>query len=353
MAEEAPDAEDRTEAASPQRLEKARRDGDVALSREAVQMASLGGAALGLAMLAPSSGLALAQASQELFAAASARLPGEAAAELLRAAAPAAIGVAGLAAAGAVAATLLQTRFLVSGKALVPDPSKVSPLAGAKRLFGTHGIEELARSLVKLGVVGVALWSGAGDLAGLAATLGQGAEQLTGTVAARLGSLFSAALAATAGVAALDLLWVRLRHARKLRMSRQELKDELKENEGDPHLRAHRRAMARRRSGRRTLAATATATVVVTNPTHYAVALAYERGKDAAPRIVAKGVDALAAKMRAAAAEHGIPIVPNPPLARALYRLDEDTAIPEEHFKAVAEIIAFVWKLRNPAPPPG
>jgi flagellar biosynthetic protein FlhB len=92
----------------------------------------------------------------------------------------------------------------------------------------------------------------------------------------------------------------------------------------------------------------AKATVVVTNPTHYAVALAYDRGKDAAPRIIARGVDALAARMREAADKHGVPIIPNPPLARALYRLPEDAQIPAEHFRAVAEIIALVWKLKQP-----
>jgi flagellar biosynthetic protein FlhB len=350
MAEDAPDAEDRTEAASPQRIQKAREEGDVALSREAVHLASLAGAAMGLAMLGPQTGQALMRASHDLFASVSARLPGEVAAELLWAAAPATFGVAGLAAVGALAATLLQTGFLVSGKALVPNPSKISPLAGLGRLFGMHAVEEFARALIKLAVVGVALWAGAGGLDDIAATLAGGPEALPGLISSRLGSLLSAALAATAGLAAVDMLWVRFRHARKLRMSRQELKDEMKEQEGDPHLRAHRRAVARKRSSRRTLSATATATVVVTNPTHYAVALAYERGKDAAPRIVAKGVDALAAKMRAVAAENDIPIVPNPPLARALYKLDEDTTIPEEHFKAVAEIIAFVMKLRGPRP---
>lgn len=346
MAEEQADAEDRSEAATPQRIERARRDGDVALSREAVHLASLAGAALGLAMLAPGSGAELLRVSADLLASASAHAADDAAWALLRAASPLLLGVGGAAAICALAATLLQTGFLVSAKALVPNPSKISPLAGAKRLFGTHALEEFARALLKLGVVGVALWWGAGGLTELSGSLALDAGALSGLIAARLGALFAAALAATAALAALDLLWVRLRHARKLRMSRQEMKDEIKESEGDPHQRAHRLGLMRRR-GRRALAATAKATVVVTNPTHYAVALAYERGRDAAPRVVAKGVDALAARMRATAEEHGVPVVPNPPLARALYRLEEESAIPEEHFRAVAEIIAFVWKLRQ------
>ncbi len=128
------------------------------------------------------------------------------------------------------------------------------------------------------------------------------------------------------------------------------MRDEIKESEGDPFLKARRLQVARARSRRRMLDAVPKATVVITNPTHYAVALAYERGRDAAPRITAKGVDAMAARIRAAAETHGVPIVPNPPLARALWRLDHDAEVPEEHFKAVAEIIAFVWRLRTRAP---
>jgi flagellar biosynthetic protein FlhB len=347
MAEEAPDAEDRTEAASQQRLDRARDEGDVALSQETVHLAAFAGAALGLGMLGPQAGAALMEATRDLLAAPT-REPVEAAAALLGAAAPMVLGVTGLAGGAALAAGLLQTRFLVSARLLAPKPGKLNPLAGAKRIFGPEGLAGLGRAMAKLVVLGVALWWGAGRIADLAATLAEDTPALADAIGVRLGALLAMALAAGAGVAGIDLLWVRLRYARRLRMSRQELKDEIKESEGDPHLRAHRRQVARRRSRRRTLAATATATVVVTNPTHYAVALAYERGRDAAPRVVAKGVDALAAKMREAARANDVPIVPNPPLARALYLVEEDAAIPEEHFRAVAEIIAFVWRLRTP-----
>ncbi|MBY0337299.1 MAG: EscU/YscU/HrcU family type III secretion system export apparatus switch protein [Acetobacteraceae bacterium] len=348
MAEEQ-DAEDRTEPASPQRLKKAREEGDVAVSIDAVHVATMAGAGLALAMAAPSAGRALLDAGRDVFAGAATTTAGDALADLLWAALPLALGVPALGAAAALAAGLLQTGFLLSGKNLVPKPEKLSPIAGFKRLFGEQGWTEFIKNLLKLGIVGATLWWSAGDAAALLTALAQGPETLAGTAASLLGGLLAAALAAMAALAAADYLWIHQRRARRLRMSRQELRDEMKESEGDPHLKAHRRARMRRQSRRRTLAATAQATVVVTNPTHYAVALSYDRGRDAAPRIVAKGVDELAARMRETAERHGVPIIPNPPLARALHRLDEGTPVPEEHFKAVAEIIALVMRLRGPA----
>ncbi len=174
-----------------------------------------------------------------------------------------------------------------------------------------------------------------------------------GLVAAVLSAgqrLLLAALAAYALVAALDLLWARLRHLRRLRMSREELRQELRESEGDPQVRGRLRQLRLARSRRRMLAAVRQAAVVVTNPTHYAVALAYARGSTAAaPRVVAKGVDSMAARIRAEAGRHGVPVVANPPLARALYPLALESEIPPAHYQAVAEIIAFVWRLRPAA----
>jgi flagellar biosynthetic protein FlhB len=149
-------------------------------------------------------------------------------------------------------------------------------------------------------------------------------------------------------VAAADLMWVRFRHARDMRMSKQNVRDELKETEGNPHVKARIRRIRVMRARKRMMAKVPTATVVVTNPTHYAVALAYDRADNPAPRIVAKGLDSLAARIREVAEANGVPVVANPLLARALHRLDIDTEIPAEHYKAVAEIIAYVWRLRRP-----
>lgn len=130
-------------------------------------------------------------------------------------------------------------------------------------------------------------------------------------------------------------------------MSREEAKQEHRESEGDPHVKAQQKKMRLSRAKRRMLRAVPEATLVVTNPTHYAVALAYVQGGSAAPVVVAKGVDAMAAKIREIASAHRVPIVPNPPLARALHQVELDREIPAEHFKAVAELIAYVWRLRG------
>jgi flagellar biosynthesis protein FlhB len=158
-------------------------------------------------------------------------------------------------------------------------------------------------------------------------------------------------LAAQAGIAAADYFWVTFRHNRNLRMSRHDILEEQKDTEGDPRLRARLRQIRSLRARRRMLAAVPKATVVVTNPTHYAVALAYDRAKHAAPRVVAKGMDSLAARIREVAEQNRVPVVANPPLARALYRVEVDADIPAEHYQAVAEIIAYVWRLaRRPLP---
>jgi flagellar biosynthetic protein FlhB len=161
--------------------------------------------------------------------------------------------------------------------------------------------------------------------------------------------LLAALAAAFAGIAVLDLLWVRYDHERKLRMSRQDLKEEMKQSEGDPEVRARLKRIRIERSRNRMMSAVPAADVVITNPTHYAVALAYERGSGGAPRVVAKGVDHMAARIRAVAEKAGVPLVANPPLARALYTVDLEREIPPEHYEAVAEIIAYVWGLRGRA----
>ncbi len=143
-----------------------------------------------------------------------------------------------------------------------------------------------------------------------------------------------------------------MRHSRSLRMSRHDIIEEQKETEGDPRIKARLRQIRVLRARKRMLAAVPKATVVITNPTHYAVALSYDRAKHAAPRVVAKGVDTLAVRIREVAQDNRVPIVANPPLARALYQVELDSEIPAEHFQAVAEIIAYVWRLALPRTAP-
>jgi flagellar biosynthetic protein FlhB len=334
---------DRTEEATPRRLERAREQGQVAMSREAAGWAALAAGTAAAALVLPASGPELMRAMRAALSRAHELEMAQLAAALSGAGLLLVVPVAAAAAIGGVAATLLQTRGLVAAAPLAPRLSKLSPLAGLKRLFGAEALAEFLRSLLKLGVVGAALWYAAGDLELLQRML----HLPPGAMLAEAGGaslrLLAAALAAFGVLAVLDLLWVRFRHLQILRMSRQEVREELRESEGDPMLRARRRQLREQRGRQRMMAAVPNAAVVITNPTHYAVALAYGGG-DAAPTIVAKGVDAVAARIREAAQGAGVPLVANPPLARALYPLDLGAEIPAEHYQAVAQIIAFVWK---------
>ena len=146
-------------------------------------------------------------------------------------------------------------------------------------------------------------------------------------------------------IAGLEMLWSRHRLQQRLRMSRQDLRDEQKENDGNPQVKGRIRAIRRQRARQQMMQAVPKAAVVLTNPTHYAVALAYEQGSRSAPRVVAKGADEAAMRIRALAAEHRVPIVENKPLARALFKVPLDQEIPREYFQAVAAVIAYVWRL--------
>lgn len=345
MAEDTQDAEDRSEAATPRRIEKAREEGEVALSREMVGFGALGGGVLGMMIALPPMGAGLLRGMRAVLERAHEVTPAVAAVELGRLGLLAVLAVAGLAAAGAVAATMLQTQGLVSAKGLAPQVSRINPMSALKRILGPEGAIEFLRTLLKLGLVGAALWWALGDPAALQGLLHLQAAALLergGRVAL---DLALAALAAFAGIAALDWLWVRWRHLRRLRMSRQDIKEEMRESDGDPQVKGRLRQIRQQRARGRMMAAVPKAAVVITNPTHFAVALAYDQGGGAAPRIVAKGADAMAARIRAAASEAGVPIVSNPPLARALYRLDLEAEIAPEHYQAVAEIIVYVWRL--------
>lgn len=350
MAEEGdgPEAGDKTEAATPKRLEKAREEGQVALSREVVGWTGLAAGTLATMLVLPTIGFDLMRAMRGALESAHTLGMANAAMTLFWWGGLVVIPVAAAVSLGAVAGTLAQTRGLVSAKSMVPRLSKISPWAGLKRLVGPEALMEFLRTLLKLLIVGAVLWHVGSDLGALQAALHQPAAALPQAAGAVAMRLMMAALVAFAGVAVLDLLWVRFRFAQQMRMSRQDLRDEAKESDGDPMLKARRRQIRQVQGRRRMMAAVPNAAVVITNPTHYAVALAYGGG-EAAPRIVAKGVDAMAARIREAATSAGVPLVANPPLARALWRLEIDAEIPAEHYQAVAEIIAYVWRQNGAA----
>ena len=346
MAEgEAEAAEDRTEAPTQRRLEQAQRDGQSALSREAVGFASLLAGTVAGFLALPPLGMEWLRVMRALLEAPGAEEGMAVVPALLRQSALTLLPVLALVSVAGVLASLAQTGLVVRAEALAPQLARINPGAALKRILGPEGVAELVRTLTKLALVGAALWQ-AVDIAALQAALHQPAALVLREAGRGALRLLLAALGAVGAIALLDLLWVRWRHLRKLRMSREELRQEHRDSEGDPQIKARLRRLRETRARRRMLAAVPKATVVVTNPTHYAVALAYAPGQSAAPKLVAKGVDAMAARIRAAAAEHGVPIVANPPLARALWRLEPDSEIPAEHWQAVAEIIAYVWRIQ-------
>jgi flagellar biosynthetic protein FlhB len=341
------DQEDRTEAASGKRLERAREAGQAPLSREVSGVAVLAAAALVLGVAAPpllprmAADLAtLTGGSNNLSLDQGLAMAGHAA---LLGAAP---FVMAAMLAGSVA-VLAQTGFLIHLDAMMPDLSRLDPRRGLRRIAGPATLLETAKALLKLAVLGGVGWHALHRLLPmLALSMLWTPGALLAALAREVGLLLIAMLAAQAVLAGFDVVRARIQHARSLRMSRQELRDEQKESEGDPRIKARIRVLRRQRARQRMLAAVAKATVVVTNPTHYAVALAYQRGTGDAPRVVAKGVDTIAARIRDMAREHAVPIVANPPLARALHRVELDSVIPAESYKAVAELIAYVWRLR-------
>lgn len=337
---------EKTHDPSARRLQKAREEGRVAVSRELSMLASLSAGTTAIAMSGHQASIAhwLSQCLPQ------SHVDAQIWRSTLRDLGLAVLSPSMAALGGYAAATLLQTGFLMHAGALRPDFARISPVSGMKRLLGPQAAVQVVKALAKLGLLGFCLYAVLGRLLPrLPQLLGTQAGSLYDEMLAQGGRLVLLLLGAQAAIAGADLLWERRRHARELRMSFQELRDEHRESEGNPQIKQRLRQLARARAGRRMMKAVPKAAVVITNPTHFAVALTYERGAQGAPRLVAKGADEVAARIRDLACEHRVPIVANPPLARALYRVELDTEIPAEHFRAVAEIIAYVWRMRAQA----
>jgi flagellar biosynthetic protein FlhB len=253
----------------------------------------------------------------------------------------------GLFLAAAVAGGVVQGRPTIAWARVTPKLSKVSPFSGLKRMFGARGLVEFGKTFLKFSVVtGVALaiaWPHAAAFDGL---IGASPVHLVSSMREIAFRMIKVVAMLVVALAVFDFVYQRRSYIKRLRMTLQELKDEIKDSEGDPKIKARIRAIAQERARRRMMAAVPRATVIVTNPTHYAVALEYRHGEMAAPVVIAKGVDAVALRIREVAAKASVPIIESPPLARALYASAEiDRAIPVEHYAAVAEIISYVLHL--------
>jgi flagellar biosynthetic protein FlhB len=361
MADDTPQ-EDKTEEATPRRRDEAREKGQVAVSQDIVSAFMLL-AALGVC-LAAGTGLFMSLAG--LTAGFAGRLDAWSLAEfdvsssvalvtgpLLEVAPALAAVIVPILAVGALV-SYLQTGFMITPKALEFELSKIDPNKGIQRMFGMRSVMRFVQSSLKLvalaSVVGLMAWSEVPRLAALAHLELGGALQHGAGIVVRTAM---AGVIAILAIALLDLFFQRFQHEKDLRMSKQELRQEYKNTQGDPEIKRRIRQIQREMSTRRMMSDVPKATVVVTNPTHYAVALYYEKGEDgqalvAAPKVVAKGVDSLAQRIKEVAREHDVVLYEDVPLARTLYaRCEIGDLVPVEMFEAVATVIRHVWSLRR------
>ena len=349
--------EDRTEGASAKRLEAARADGHVAISRELQSLTAIGFAIFAMTMTTPMQMRHFTMRMQHLMETVGSIDLSAGGLAVVREMVLLGVGMAAppvlAALVGLIGITLLQTGFLLRPAGLMPQLNRLSPMKGLKRIFGGDNLVETLKALVKLVTFALALRH---VLEGLWPVFLSSTEWNATMLASRAGRLMLHSvlmlLAVQVAIAVLDVAWVRYRHMSSLRMSRQELRDEHRQSEGDPHVKGRIRQLRRQRARRRMMDAVPKATVVITNPTHYAIALAYSSGGKGAPKVVAKGVDEIAARIREMALDNKVPLIANPPLARALYMVPLDQEIPREHFQVVAGIIAYVWRLKRPPPGP-
>jgi flagellar biosynthesis protein FlhB len=246
--------------------------------------------------------------------------------------------------AAGVIGSLAQNPFQFNLERIQPKWSKLSPSQGFKRLFGAQGAAEFAKSLFKFIAIGtIVAIVVKSELPDVVLTMIKPEQLIPQVLLGLTVKLVSAVALAALVLAAVDAFWSRFFWRRNLRMSKQELKEEHRQAEGDPMVKLRFKQLARQRASRRMMAKVPKATVVIANPTHFAVALRYMREEDAAPRVLAKGQDAIALKIRSIAEENGISVIENKPLARALYdKAAIDAVIPPEFFRAVAEIIHFL-----------
>jgi flagellar biosynthetic protein FlhB len=349
------DDEDRTEEPTQRKLDEAIKRGDVPRSQEISTFFVLGALTLALMITASSSSRMLAGEMRGFLM--NAHLVPDSGAGMLSA------GTRGLwaglsalllpvaiIAVAALAAGLVQHRPLWTFDPLTPKFSRLSPMEGAKRIFGKQALVQFVKGLAKFLIVGAVaasvLWAERDRLESFAA---MPPPLLLGSILSLAIKLLGAILAIYAVVAIGDAVYQRMSWHKRQRMSKEEMKQEHKEQDGNPEVKGRMRQIRVQRLRKRMMAAVPKATVIIANPTHFAVALKYESGMPA-PICVAKGIDVLALRIRAVATENNVPVIENPPLARALHAAVEiDAEIPVEHYKAVAEVIGYVLRLRRRA----
>lgn len=345
--------DDKPYEASPKKLEDARKKGEVPHSQDLTTTAAYGGfliagIAVGPQALLDTGAVLAGFLSEAPRLAASPRLGQAMQTRLTADLVPHILPFFLFPMAAALLSVIAQQAFVIAGEKLQPRLSRISPLSIAKQKFGANGLFEFAKSTAKLTIfgtiLGVFLWRRLPDIL---ASLSQPPAGVTVTLFAILMDFLIIVALIAAAIGFVDLVWQRAEHARKHRMSHKELRDESKESDGDPHMKQNRRQKAIEIATNRMLADVPGADVVIVNPTHYAVALRWDRGSGRAPVCVAKGVDEIAARIRDVAIESGVPIHRDPPTARALYAgVEIGAEIRRSDFEPVAAAIRFAETVR-------
>jgi flagellar biosynthesis protein FlhB len=336
----------RTHKATPKRVKEFRKRGEVALSRDVVTAAAFSGGAVSLIVTGSTAFGALRNFMRDAALTADGSDPIGISHEAIRtfftAWTPVAIG----ASLGAIAAIVTQLGFPPAFKGWKIDFSRLSPFSNLPNVFSPGQVaRRTGGAAMKLLAVGGIVAIALGHIATQRpASMGALATLASTTIIRALESVIGVLVA----LAAIDFILARRKVQAQMKMTTEEIKREFKESDGDPHIKGKRRARMKQMAKRRMQAAVKSADVVVVNPTHYAVALRYDDKKDAAPTVVAKGVDEYAAKIREVARKNGVPVLSRPPLARALHKLvDENKTIPSNLYKAVAEVLAFVYRIKH------
>lgn len=357
MAEDQQDPAQKTEEPTQRKIDESRRKGQVATSREVNNWFMLLGGSIILVTMAPDFMGDLKRVLGRFIASAHDPAMGAQGIGILLSATVKEIGgililPLGLLVVLAVLSSLVQHGPLIAAESLKPKLEKISPAKGFKRMFSSRSIMEFVKGILKMVIVGsVAALVMIPEFEGLGRLPSLHMADFMDVLWKITSKVMIAVFSVVTVIAALDMAYQKMQHLKQLRMSRQEIKDESKQTDGDPMVKARLRQIRTERARQRMMQAVPDSTVVITNPTHFAVALKYRHDEIDVPEVVAKGADLVAKRIRQVAEENHVPLVENPALARALYAgVDIGAQIPTEHYRAVAEVIGYVMQLKRPWP---
>ena len=348
-----PEESQKTEEPSPKKLADARKKGDVPVSREVATLFSMIATVLLVAFAAPPLTREIVSTIQPFATAVHDIRVQDSSSDVTMALGQLMLKIAAamsplfLAFAGAaILAAFSQNALIFATERIKPQPSRLNPIKGLQKIFSRDSLVELGKNLTKVAVVaGVVITFTMNEIDNFTAMASYDLNAVPERMQAMVIKLLSAVLVVMVLIAVIDVIWKQMEHNRKQRMTKQEVKDEYKATEGDPQVKQRMAEIRRNQARKAKIEDIPKATVLVMNPTHYAVALRYVPSENEAPICIAKGRNLIALKMREMAEKHNVPVIENPPLARALHAgLEEDQPIPAQFFRAVAEVINYVYR---------